>query len=80
VIRTRLENNCPGSLLFTTSADPAEITFDEDSEVGCPGSANLHDWRFSEGGATAVAFQNGDIFMFGATLTISGPGAAEAGL
>jgi len=80
VIKTRIFNDCPGSVLTTTNMYPALISID-DTNMGCVGFANLHNWRFSEdGGATAAVFNNGDAFRFCASLVISGTGQAEAGL
>jgi hypothetical protein len=76
----RVFNDCGGSTLNTTNNYPASIVIDDDAEPGCGGFANLHNWRFSEDGSNPATFANGDVFMFGADLTISGPGEAEAGL
>lgn len=79
VVMTRIFNDCPGSNLNVTNNYPTCITI-SDQNVGCVGFANLHVWRFSEDGATAAVFNNGDSFSFSADLTISGTGDGEAGL
>lgn len=79
VVFTRIFNDCPGSNLSVVNNYPTCITI-SDQNVGCVGFANLHVWRFSEDGATAAVFNNGDSFTFSAELTISGNGDGEAGL
>ena len=77
VLHERVFNDCPGSTLISTNAYPALIQFD-DTNAGCIGFANLHTWRFSTDGVNAIQFQNGDAFVWSATLVLSG--VAEAGL
>ena len=79
VIRERIFNDCPSSILTTTNNYPSLISISE-QELGCQGFANLHNWRFSEDGSTPAVFNNGDHFMFSAELVIDGTGNAEAGL
>ena len=82
VVKTRLWNDCPISVLNVINNYPAQIQFDE-SQLICFGWANLHNWTFSaDGGATPAVLMNGDSFGFAATLTISGGNVngAEAGL
>lgn len=79
VVLSRIFNDCPSSVLNISNDYPVCIGID-DQNAGCVGFANLHAWRFSEDGASAVVFNNGDGFRFGADLTISGDGDGEAGL
>ncbi len=78
VVIERVFNDCPLSTFTANNLYPAQILF---TDVGdnCYGWANLHVWRFAEGGAPAV-FNNNSAFRFSATLTIGGNGQAEAGL
>lgn len=79
VVIPRIFNDCPGSTLDITNNFPLCIRI-EDQNAGCVGFANLHVWRFSENGTSLAVFNNGDSFRFGADLTMSGSGDAEAGL
>ena len=79
VIKTRIFNDCPTSVLSTTNSYPASIVID-DAQLDCGGFANLHNWRFSEDGATAAVFNNDANFRFGADLVIDGTSDGEAGL
>lgn len=77
---TRIFNDCPFSVVSTTNDYPTEIEI-TDTKLECgSGFANRHAWRFSQDGATAQQFTNNDGFRFGADLTISGTGEAEAGI
>ncbi len=78
VLKTRIFNDCPTSILTTSNAYPASIVID-DQDLECGGFANLHNWRFSEDGSSAVNFDNNAAFAFGADLLITGTGG-EAGL
>jgi len=79
-IKLRIFNDCPGSTIVTTNTYPALVSI-SDTNAGCVGFANLHNWRFSEdGGATPATFSNGDGFRFCANLVLDGTGQAEAGL
>ena len=79
VFNTRVFNDCPTSVLNTTNNYPASVVID-DAQLDCGGFANLHNWRFSEDGATGAVFNNDSNFSFGADLTISGAAEGEAGL
>jgi hypothetical protein len=79
IIKERIFNDCPSSVLTTTNSYPTTIVID-DAQLDCGGFANLHNWRFSEDGATAAVFNNDSNFRFGADLTISGTAEGEAGL
>ncbi len=78
VIHERVFNDCPISILSTTNMYPMLVAI-EDSNTACGGFANLHVWRFAEGGMDAI-FSNDSAFRFSATLTLTGTGEGEAGL
>lgn len=81
VLHTRVFNDCPISILNTTNLFPALITIDDQNQPPqplCAGFANLHTWRFSQDGANAIQFLNGDAFEYSATLVLNGVG--EGGL
>lgn len=79
VVVERVFNDSFASTLTVTNNYPSQININ-DVAAGPLGWANLHVWRFSDDGATAFQFANTDGFRFGADLTISGTGKAEAGL
>ena len=80
VVRTRIFNDDPGSILTTTNNYPALVSFHEEIAGGM-GFANLHNFRLSDdAGMTAAVFQNDHTFSFFSDLTITGPGIGEAGL
>ena len=79
VIRERIFNDCPSSILTTVNNYPTSIVID-DADLGCAaGFANLHNWRFSTDGIDPAVFNNVDAFEFGADLLITGTGNGEAG-
>lgn len=78
-MKLRVFNDCPTSTVTTNNNYPASLWIDDDV-LNCTGFANLHVWRFSEDGATAAEFVNGDAFRFCADLVISGTAEGEAGL
>ena len=76
----RVYNDCPSSILITTNAYPALISFN-DTQLSCFGFANRHVWNFSsDGGATEQKFRNRDQFSFSAYVVIDGTGDGESGL
>jgi hypothetical protein len=79
VIRTRIFNDCPTSILTTTNNYPVEVAIEDNLDC-VSGFANLHNWRFSGNSADALVFNNGDGFRFCADLVISGTGQGESGL
>ena len=79
VLNLRVFNDCPFSTLTTSNAYPASIWID-DQNLSCSGFANLHNWRFSVDGATAVPFDNNSAFRFSFDMQISGTAEGEAGL
>jgi hypothetical protein len=79
VVIERVFNDSFASTLTVTNNYPSQININ-DVAAGPLGWANLHVWRFSEDGATPFQFANTDGFRFGADLTITGTGKAEAGL
>ncbi len=79
VIRTRIFNDCPTSVLTTVNDYPQSIMID-DAHLDCNGFANLHNWRFSEDGVNPAVFNNVDSFRFAADLIISGTTDGESGL
>jgi hypothetical protein len=78
VVIERVFNDCPGSTLTTSVNYPFEISIDEVGD-NCFGWANLHVWRYAEGGVPAV-FNNNSAFRICANLRIDGSGQSEAGL
>jgi hypothetical protein len=78
VLKTYIFDNCPTSILTTVNNYPALINI-TDSKLDCGGFANLHNWSFSEDGATAAVFNNDSGFTISAELTLAGTGG-EAGL
>jgi hypothetical protein len=81
VIKTRIFNDNPTSLVTTSNSYPSSITIKDDQSGGFQGWANLHNFRLSaDGGSTPAEFANGDAFGFAADVTITGTGNAEAGL
>jgi hypothetical protein len=84
VIKTRIFNDNPNSVVTTSNSYASSITI-KDDQSGCGpgwnGWANLHIVRLStDGGITAASFANGDAFGFAADVNITGTGNAEAGL
>lgn len=79
VIKTRIFNDCPSSIVSTFNGYPGTIEI-TDSDLSCFGFANLHNWRFSEDGVGPAIFDNNSEFKFSATLVISGSGDGESGL
>ena len=58
---------------------PSSIVM-HDMALACSGFANLHNWRLSEDGATAVDFDNFSAWSLSFDLQITGSGQGEAGL
>jgi hypothetical protein len=79
VMNLRVFNDCPTSVVTTVNNYPALLSI-EDAVLDCTGFANLHNWRFSEDGMNPAVFNNGDSFMFGCDLVISGTADGESGL
>jgi len=79
VIRERIFNDCPTSVLTSVNNYPSLISI-EDTILDCGGFANLHNFRFSTDGANPAAFENDDAFRSAADLTLTGTGDCEAGL
>ena len=80
-IFTRVFNDCPFSDLSSDNNYPALIWIEDVKEnCGTAGWANRHAWRFSQDGSTAQQFLNLNGFRFGADVTVSGTGEAEAGI
>lgn len=80
VIKTRIWNDNPGSIVTTTNSYPSSLTIKDDQSGGGMGWANRHNFRLSTDGSTAASFVNGDAFAFAADVTITGTGHSEAGL
>lgn len=77
----RVFNDCPFSIVSTTDDYPTLISIqDTKDNCGSAGFANRHAWRFSQDDVTAQTFSNNNGFRFGADVTISGTGEAEAGI
>jgi hypothetical protein len=79
VLKTRVFNDCPTSILTTVNNYPALINI-TDTVLDCGGFANLHIWNFSEDGVAGAVFNNASAFTMSAELTISGTSDGEAGL
>jgi hypothetical protein len=79
VIRERIFNDCPTSILTTFDDYPTMVWID-DADLSCNGYANLHNWRFSEDDMEPAVFNNGDAFRFSTDLVIEGVADGEAGL
>ena len=79
MIRTRIFNDCPSSIVTTVNTYPTQIIID-DAQLDCFGFANLHDWRLSTDGVNPALFYNWDNFNICATLLLTGTGNGEAGL
>jgi len=75
---TRVFNDTPFSNLTTTDNYPTLVQIADES-VAPAGWANLHTWRFSQDGFTAMEVMNQDGFAFSADVTLSGANG-EAGL
>lgn len=78
IVKERIFNDCPTSILTTANNYPASIEID-DQVLDCAGFANLHNWRLAEGGAEAV-FNNDSAFSLSFDLVISGTADGEAGV
>jgi hypothetical protein len=79
ILNLRVFNDCPISVLTTTNGYPGSILI-QDENLSCGGFANLHNWRFSQDGSTAIRFPNSSAFRFYADLVIDGTSEGEAGL
>ena len=79
VIRDRIFNDCPSSILTTVNNYPAMIQI-QDENLSCGGFANLHVWRLSDNGADPAVFNNDSAFSLSAYLMIDGTAEGEAGL
>jgi hypothetical protein len=79
IFNTRVFDDCPTSILTTTNNYPTLISIFDD-KLDCGGYANLHNWRFSEDGATGAVFNNNSAFSVSADLVIYGTANGEAGL
>jgi hypothetical protein len=80
VIKTRIFNDNPTSIVTTNNSYPSSITI-KDEQLVPGGWANLHNFRLSaDGGSTAASFANGDAFEFAADVTLTGTGNSEGGL
>ncbi len=79
VVKTRIFNDCPTSVLTVTNDYPNSIVID-DAVLDCFGFANLHNWRLSADGTDPIDFANDSEFRIASDLVISGTGNGEAGL
>jgi hypothetical protein len=79
VIRERIFNDCPTSVLTTMNDYPTELWID-DAVLDCGGFANLHNWRFSEDGIDPAVFNNDAAFRFSTDPVIDGTADGEGGL
>lgn len=79
VIIPRVFNDDPFSVLTTTNSYPSLIEI-SDTCVPPAGWANLHVWRYSADGISALDLLNGDGFAISASVMISGTANGEAGM
>jgi hypothetical protein len=79
VIRPRIFNDCPSSILTTTNNYPMMVQI-QDENLSCGGFANLHVWRLSTDGVDPAVFDNDSAFRLSADLTIDGTAEGEGGL
>jgi hypothetical protein len=79
VVIERVWNDSFASILTVNNMYPSYIQIDDEC-YGPLGWANLHVWRFSTDGTTAMEFENTDGFSFYADVTITGTGDGEGGL
>ncbi|MGH2400814.1 MAG: hypothetical protein ACRDF6_13330, partial [bacterium] len=73
VIHARVFNDCPISILTVNNSFPALIEIDDQNQPPnpiCSGFANLHTWRFSTDGVTALEFANEDAFTYSCDLVL----------
>jgi len=80
VVKERVFNDAPGTVLTTTNAYPSFIKFEESGFDGTFGFANFHTWRLSTNGVDAAQFENNSIFHLRADIVMFGPGFGEMGL
>jgi hypothetical protein len=81
VIKTRIFNDNPNSVVTTNNSYATSITINDDQSALGKGWANLHNFRLSaDGGSTPASFANADGFKLAADVTITGTGNSEAGL
>ncbi|MBK8165109.1 MAG: hypothetical protein IPK64_03980 [bacterium] len=79
VVIPRVFNDAPFSVLVVDNSYPSLIEI-SDTCVVPAGWANLHVWRFSNDGVSALDFLNGDGFAISADVKISGTANGEAGM
>jgi hypothetical protein len=74
VVRERVFNDDPNSVLTTVSNYPSLISFDDRSldNNGTPAFANRHIWEFSNNSTTAYRFDNDDFFSVFMDVTLTG--------
>lgn len=74
VVRERVFNDDPTSVLTTVNNYPSVISFDDQSldNNGTPAFANRHTWQFSnDGGTSAYQFNNDDFFSVYMDVTLT---------
>ena len=79
VVIPRVFNDDPFSVLSVDNSYPVLIEI-SDTCVPPAGWANLHVWRYSGDGVSALDFLNNDGFAISADVKISGSGNGEAGM
>ena len=81
IIKTRIFNDDPDSILTTNNNYPASILIKDEKVDGPGGWANRHNFRLSEnGGVSDAVFMNDHQFSLFADVTITGPAPIEGGL
>ncbi|MBN1513700.1 MAG: PEP-CTERM sorting domain-containing protein [Phycisphaerae bacterium] len=79
IIKTRIFNDSPASVLTTNNNYPSSILINDD-QVNV-GWANRHNFRLSaDGGVSEAVFMNADEFSLFADVTITGTAKVEGGL
>ncbi len=80
IIKTRIFNDHPDSIVTTVNSYPASILI-KDEKLDGAGWANRHNFRLSDnGGVSAAVFMNDHEFSLFADVTITGSAPAEGGL
>jgi hypothetical protein len=80
VVKLRIWNDCPLSILTWANNYPAQIWINDDMHPLCVGYANFHNWSLSADGMNPLDFPNDSNVRFGFTYILGGEGVGEGGL